>query len=133
MLKNGTDISVSEAVYLNESGEYLLDSHTLGKIATATSGGYSSIDRRGLTHFLVRIGSGAIERRSETMDMQIFLSVLLYAAGALQLFLPQELAFFGSRWLFRNEPELSDSGRAAMLIGGGVVMVFAIIILFIGL
>lgn len=132
ILEDGAVIPDGDVIFMNAEGEYLLDSHQLGRIDASLPGGYSSADRRSIASFLLRIGNGELERRHEAMDMQIFLSVLLYGAGALQLFLPQELAFFGSRWRFKNEPELSDSGRAAMLIGGGVVMLIAIIMLFIG-
>lgn len=132
VLENGAVIPGGDAVYMNADGEYLSNPYEIGRLPTGSPNSYSSVDRRSLTHFLLRIAQGDLERRSETMDMQIFLSVLLYGAGAVQFFLPQEMAFFGSRWRFKNEPELSESGRAAMLIGGGVVMVIAIIMLFIG-
>ena len=132
VLEDGAVIPEGDVVFMNEGGEYLVNSHNPGRLNMGIPSGYSSVDRRSLSHFLMRIAEGEIERRSETMDMQVFLSVLLYGAGALQLFLPQELAFFGARWRFKNEPELSESGRAAMLIGGGVIMVIAVIMLFIG-
>ena len=132
VLEDGARISGNaDPIYQNADGEYLMNSHTLGRIELGTPSSYQTIDRRTFTNFLLHIAENEPERRGHTAPF--FLYVLFFVLGAIQLLFPEKMAFFGSRWQFRNEPELSDAGLAAAKIGGAILIVGGIIMLFVGL
>ena len=116
-----------DCILQNAEGEYLLEPFKIGRI----NAGGADTDRCGFTWFLLRIAQGAHETRGSAEPVAVFL--LLYLLGAAQMIWPEQLAFFGSRWQFKNEPELSDAGLTAMRIGAAVVMFIGILALFVGL
>ena len=132
VLEDGARISGNaDPIYQNAAGEYLMDSHNLGRIELGTPRSYQTIDRRTFTNFLLRIGGNEPERRGHAVSF--FIYILFFVLGAIQLLFPEKTAFFGSRWQFKNEPELSDAGLASVKIGGGILILGGIIMLFVGL
>ena len=111
----------------NAEGEYLLDSYCVGEFRLSGRG----VKRELLAWFLLRIGEGASAARGDAAVVAGY--VLLYVLGAAQMIWPEKLAFFGSKWRFREEPHLSDSGLAAVYIGSVVVMICGIVMLFVAL
>ena len=132
VLEDGARISDNgNSIFQNADGEYLMNSHTLGRIELGTPSSYQAIDRRTFTNFLLHIAENEPERRGHAAS--VFMYILFFVLGAIQLLFPEKMAFFGSRWQFRNEPELSDAGLAAAKIGGAILIVGGIIMLFVGL
>ena len=56
--------------------------------------------------------------------------VFVYLAGAALFLWPERIAFFGSRWMYRSEPELSDAGLMWEQFGGLLLMGAAVVTLF---
>ena len=132
VLEDGARMSGNDDyIYQNAEGEYLMNSHALGRIHLGTPSSYQTIDRRTFTNFLLHIAENEPERRGHAVSF--FMYILFFVLGSIQLVFPEQTAFFGSRWQFRNEPELSDAGLAAVKIGGAIVMLIGIIMLFAGL
>lgn len=133
ILEEGVRLPVSiaysayDCILQNAEGEYLLDAHKLGRIRA----GGPETDRCSFSWFLLNIEQGMHNVRGDVPPVAGF--VLLYVLGAAQMIWPEKLAFFGSRWRFRDEPELSEAGLTAMYIGAAVVMLLGIIMLFVGL
>lgn len=130
VLKDNTRIpeeSLYNCILQNEDGEYLLDAHQFGRIPLGTT----STDRSSFTWFLMKIAEGGTVARGSGSAILWF--VLLYGLGAAQMIWPEKLAFFGERWKFREEPQLSDAGLSAMYISSAVVMLISILMLFAGL
>jgi len=123
----GIAYSAYDCILQNTDGEYLLDAHKLGRIRA----GGADTDRCSFSWFLLNIEQGMHKARGDAAPVAGF--VLLYLLGAAQMIWPEKLAFFGSRWQFRDEPELSEAGLTAMYIGAAVVMFLGIIMLFVGL
>lgn len=126
-LPGGIACSAYNCILQNAKGEYLLDAFKLGRIHA----GGADTDRCSFSWFLLNIEQGMHEARGSAGPVALF--VLLYVLGAAQMIWPEKLAFFGSRWQFRNEPELSDAGLTAMYISAAVVMFIGILTLFVGL
>ena len=63
----------------------------------------------------------------------VFFTSLLYFLGLAQYLWPEQMAFFGSRWQYRYEPELSDSGLVMAKFSGILIMVIFAGILFLPL
>lgn len=128
ILKEGArlpaNISMHNYLVQNERGEYLVDAENLGAIPS----GYQSFTRSDLAWFLLRIARGSTQPRGDLSIVALF--VLLYIMGAANLLWPEKLAFYGSRWKFRTEPELSDAGYLSIYIGSGFVMLMGVIMLF---
>ena len=130
VLEDGARLPVSGNYLLkNENGEYLLESHAIGRVYINGN----NMSRGDLSYLLLQIGKGASEARGEAMATSIFSFVLLYTLGAAMMIAPEKMAFLGSRWQYKNEPELSEAGISAMYISGGVMAILGIIMLFVGL
>ena len=127
-IHNGTRLSYEDLhtkLFQNAAGEYLLDANRLTQIET--SDGY--IDRGYMVSFMLSIAEKKVEYRGSAAA--IALSCCVYLIGAASFLLPEHAAFFGSRWRFKNEPELSDEGLMAVQAGNIIVMLLAIAALFI--
>lgn len=74
--------------------------------------------------------AGATEPRGEWGMVWIY--ALLYWMGLTAILWPEETHFLLSRWAYRNA-ELSDAGMAMQRLGGGVVMVASVVVLFLPL
>ena len=53
------------------------------------------------------------------------LGVLIYVLGIVQIYYPDKVYFFRRRWQFQN-PELSDTGKAVVVIGGVILCIIGI-------
>lgn len=51
--------------------------------------------------------------------------ILIYVLGIVQIYCPDQVYFFLRRWQFQN-PELSDEGKAVVVIGGVILCVIGI-------
>lgn len=128
VLKDGAVIDSGEAyrtLYQNENGEYLIDRDDLFMIRA----GGEEISKQTLIGFLQNVMNGESERRGE--PMVVFLFSAIYWLGAAGLLWPQQMAFFGSRWQYRNEPELSDAGLLAAQCGAVFGMILSVLMLLV--
>lgn len=126
VLRNGTQLTGSDvqSVYINERGEYLINSERL----LYEQAGSLHVDKRTLARELIRMAEE--EPASRGSMMAVVLYVVLYAVGAAGFLWPEKVAFLGTRWRFRHEPELSEAGLFAELLGAAVVLGCAVIMLF---
>lgn len=111
---------------VNEDGEYLLNAHDASMIQVSSS---VWKDRASVATMLVRLSDGYSDRRGHIGV--VFMYAFIYWLGAVQLLWPQQLAFFGHRWQYRNEPELSDEGLFMYQLGAVIVMIMGIATMFI--
>lgn len=118
------EINESTTLYVNEAGEYLLNPEMLAMISLS-DGIYS---RGSLMGLLESIAQDKSVRRGHPLVLALY--TFTYVMGALGFLFPEKMAFFGSRWKFRTEPELSDDGLMMAQIGNLFLMVLAVIILF---
>lgn len=51
--------------------------------------------------------------------------ILIYVLGIVQIYYPDKVYFFLRRWQFQN-PELSDTGKAVVVIGGVILSIIGI-------
>ena len=51
--------------------------------------------------------------------------ILIYVLGIVQIYYPDKVYFFLRRWQFQN-PELSDTGKAVVVIGGVILCIIGI-------
>ena len=112
-------------LFVNEEGEYLLNAQDVRLMRMSD---LTWRDRGSVAAMLVRMASVKPAHRGEISV--IFLYALIYLLGAAQFLWPQKLAFLGSRWKFQTEPELSDAGLFMAQLGGIIVMVAGIVLLF---
>lgn len=112
--------------FVNEAGEYLMDAQDAPMVKM--SGGRWR-DRASVAAMLIRAAEEEPGRRGSAAAVMLY--AFVYAVGAATLLWPDQLAFFGSRWQYRSEPELSDAGRFAMQAGGVATMILGIAVLFI--
>lgn len=131
ILEDGAVIPSGDCTFKSSEGEYLLNAEWLGRFRVGAQYSYSSISRVSLSYFLLMLDQDAPEYRGNVGSFLMY--ILFFGMGAVQLILPEDTAFFGARWRFKNDPELSDEGRGAVMIGGAVMMVVGIIMLFAGL
>lgn len=122
-----TESDISSKLLVNDEGEYLIDSHRVDKIAFSPG---NFISRWYVASFLMEFGEGQPESRGSGAALLLF--AMLYAMGAVGFLYPEQMAFFGSRWQFKGEPELSDAGLFAAKAGSVVVMAAAVMLLFLG-
>jgi len=115
-----------DGLFVNEDGAYLMNPEILFSIPT---GHYESLSRVHFARRLTEMAGGSAEMRGHITG--IFMFLLFYAVGTVQLLWPEEVALFGSRWKFRGEPELSDEGIAAAKFGAVVILILAAVMLFI--
>lgn len=128
-LANGTAIDLhandSQTIYLNEKGEALLNDEALFSFpGDDWNGGFNKYSYISL---LLRAVRGDISARGHFV---CFLMSLLYFLGLAQFLFPEEMAFFGSRWQYRYEPELSYEGMIMAKLGGILIMLLSAGMLF---
>lgn len=63
---------------------------------------------------------------------RVFPAALVFAVGLLLWLFPEKLAFLGSRWFYRQPPELSRAGLFAQRASALCVMVMSVFVLFLG-
>ena len=114
-------------LFVNEEGEYLMNPNCLFMI----SDGQEYISKGGLLQALVKVAEGEVEQRGHLSLAVAY--IFFYALGVAILLWPQEMAFFGHRWRYRFEPELSDEGLMMEMLGGVVIIFMAIVMLFLPL
>jgi len=118
------DFERFDLLYVNESGEYLMNPEVLFNIEY----GYEDIYRVHFARLLQDIADENAAKRGTVPS--IILYIFFYSLGAVQWLKPQETALFGSRWQYRNEPELSDEGIMAVRFGAVIVMILGVAMLF---
>ena len=126
-LEDGITISSENdqnTLYVNEQGEYLLNSDSLFMMPY----GYGNISRSGLAQALVQVAEGKVEQRGHLSLAVVY--TLFYALGTAILLWPEKMAFLGNRWRYRYEPELSDEGLVMEMIGGVIILCVAVVLLF---
>lgn len=131
VIQNGTrftDEDLQNKLFQNEQGEYLLNSETFTLIKTSVG---SYVNRGSLARFMLDAARGKSEARGE--PAAIVLYAVFYLLGAVSFLFPEKTAFLGQRWRYKNEPELSDSGRFAVLAGSVIVMGMGVVLMFMGL
>ena len=121
-----TSADFRQNLYVNEDGEFLMNAQDLTSLRWTDTEWYS---RSSLAAFLVRIAGEEPTRRGEIGV--VFLYAFIYLLGAAQFLWPEQMAFFGHRWQYRNEPELSDEGLFMMKLGAVIVMIMGIVLMFI--
>lgn len=114
-------------LFVNDAGEYLLEPERLTLVQTGD--GWRS--RAALFDLLLSAAQGAREPRGHAYVLLLY--VILYAMGALSFLWPEQAAFFGTRWKYQTEPELSDTGLLAMQAGSVLTMLLAAVLLFLPL
>lgn len=82
-----------------------------------------------ITEAMYRLYRGDFESRGAWQ--MVFFSVISYALAFATWMWPDKVAFFGRRWQFDGEPELSDAGLAMQQLGGVLLAVMAVVVLFI--
>lgn len=118
------EIDTAHTLYTNEAGEYLLDPEMLAMLPMSGA----TVSRGSLFNLMLSIAEGEVERRGHPALLALY--TFVYATGALGFLFPEKMAFFGSRWKFKNEPELSDDGLLMTQIGNLAVMALSVFILF---
>lgn len=129
MLSNGTAIDLhvndSQTIYVNEQGEALLNADALFSFPGDEWSG--DFNKYSYISLLLRAVNDDISARGHFV---CFLMSLFYFLGLAQFLFPEELAFFGSRWQYRYEPELSDEGMIMAKLGGILIMLLSAGMLF---
>ena len=113
-----------DCLFVNDEGAYLMNPEVLFSIEN----GYEDISRLHLARLLQDIADENAAMRG-TVPL-IFLYIFFYGLGVVQWIKPQETALFGSRWRFKEVPELSDEGILAVRFGAVVVMILGVAMLF---
>lgn len=80
-----------------------------------------------LSNVLYHMLEGICEQRGHLLV--ILMALFVYALGIASFFWPQEVHFFGSRWLYVNA-ELSDAGIAVQKIAGAACAVVGVVLLY---
>jgi len=125
LLENGARVPHGyDYIYVNEAGEYLLNDSPLFFVH-----GYDmQVNKNVFANELVSLASSKPEHRGEAWIVVLY--ILFYALGAATILWPEKLAFLGHRWRFATEPELSDAGLAMELLGGVIIIIMSIVMLF---
>ena len=130
VIKNGITLdseSYHTTLYVNEKGEYLMNPTSLFML----SNGQEYISKSGLLQALLKVAEGKVEQRGHLSLAVAY--IFFYALGTAILLWPEKMAFLGSRWRYRSEPELSDDGLVMEMIGGVIVICMAIVTMFLPL
>lgn len=114
-------------LFVNEDGEYLLNAQDAPMMRWSDSSWRS---RSSVAAFLIRIAQEEPGRRGHAAAL--FLFAFVYLVGAVNFLWPEQVAFFGHRWQFKNEPELSDEGLFMAKLGSIVIMALSVVTLFVG-
>lgn len=119
----------SSILYVNEQNEILTNQELL--YAFPSDYPEERIHRQSHCHLM--INTAVHERVAARGHIAPFFLSLLYFLGVAQFLWPQQLAFFGSRWQYRYEPELSDAGLAMTKFSAVLVMLISVFPLFLPL
>lgn len=112
-------------LYVNAEGEYLMNPNVLFNIEN----GYENTYRVSIARLLREMATKSADIRGHAACLFMFL--LFYCLGAAQWLWPEDVTFFGSRWKFKGDPELSDEGLMFTRFGAACVMIVGIVMLFI--
>ena len=130
VIKDGITLdseNYQNTLYVNEDGEYLMNSDRLFMIYN----GQEYISKSGLVQALVKVAEGDVEQRGHLSLAAAY--TLFYALGTAILLWPEKMAFLGNRWRYRFNPELSDEGLVMEMLGGVIIICMAVVILFLPL
>ena len=114
-------------LFVNEDGEYLMNAQDVPMLHWSGSTWYG---RSSVAGHLINIAHGEISRRGHIAGVLLY--AFIYLLGAVNFLWPQELAFLGKRWQFKEEPELSDEGLFMAKLGSIIIMVMGVVVMFIG-
>lgn len=133
-LENGTVLDQTQfnsgnTLYVNEKGEMLINDKLLRSFPYAFS--EDRVNRQNTCWLMI---NAALKERVESRgEAVVFFLSLVYFLGVAQLLWPEEMAFFGSRWQYRYEPELSDAGLFMSRISATIIMIFGAVVLYLPL
>ena len=119
----------SSVLYVNDQNEILTNQELLYTFPCDYP--EERIHRQSHCHLL--INTAVHERVASRGHIAPFLLSFLYFLGMAQFLWPQQLAFFGSRWQYRYEPELSDAGLAMTKFSAVFIMIISTFPLFLPL
>lgn len=85
--------------------------------------------KMGVSNSLCRISQGVTEFRGSIVGILVGVAACL--GGVWTLMFPNETHFFLLKWAYK-EPELSESGLFFQRLGGGILLVVGIVIMYIG-
>lgn len=133
-LSNGTVLDQTQfnsgsTLFVNEKDEMLIND----KLLRAFPYTYSEdrVNRQNICWLMI---NAAIKDRVESRgEAVVFFLSLFYFLGVAMFLWPEEMAFFGSRWQYRYEPELSDAGLFMSRISAVIIMIFGAAVLFLPL
>ena len=128
LFNEGLRITNDRALYVNEQGEYLTNAQYLFMLETSPDSYCSKAD---LLRFLLKATKASPPLRGDLICFVFYFVFCLI--GLCMLIWPEQLAFFGSRWIYRHEPELSDMGLLSMYISAGVIILVGIVLLYLPL
>lgn len=106
------------------------DSVALAFFTDETGEGSYAAEWIDLPSTLYRAYLGTWNRRGEDAFALIVVSFVLFVMGLLMYLFPQATAFLGHRWMYKDEPELSESGLLWQRIGAWALMGMAVVALF---
>lgn len=127
ILRDGIQLDsdvLEQALFRNEAGEYLMNPDALTMLPFDSG----MISRRLFFSPMLRVLEGETEQRGNLFCVLFF--AFFYWFGALPVLFPEQAAFFGSRWKYNSEPELSEAGRFMTQAGGAVTMILSVVFLF---
>ena len=133
-LENGTVLDQTQfnngsTLYVNEKGEMLINDTLLRSFPYAYS--EDRVNRQNTCWLMI---NAALKERVESRgEAVVFFLSRVYFLGVSQLLWPEEMAFFGSRWQYRYEPELSDAGLMMSRISAVIIMIFGAVVLYLPL
>lgn len=121
-LTNGSEIDLyagnnGQTIFVNDRGEALVNTEAL--FTFPGSDRESAMHKRSCVSLLLHAIEDNVTSRGHFL---CFVLSLIYLLGVLHFLFPETMAFFGSRWQYRYEPELSDSGLAMMKFSAVLLM-----------
>lgn len=114
--------------YVNAAGDYLQDADDIFFVST---GSRSSISKHALADFLLNAADGEDQSRGSAWVALLY--ALLYLLGAITILWPEKVAFFGWRWRYRSNPELSEDGLLYEYFCGVISIIGGILLLLLPL
>lgn len=118
-----------QTIYVNAQGEALTDNDAL--FSFPGDDWESSMSKRSCVSLLLHGINDNVTARGHFAVFSV--SVLLFLLGFAQFLFPEEMAFFGSRWQYRETPELSEAGLAVSRFTSVLLMLISVGILFLPL
>ena len=119
---------INQALYINERGEYLTNANTLLMMKVDAT---DYVSKAEVLNLLVDIVQGKAVRRGHLFCFAAYIFFALIGLSMLKW--PDKMAFLGSRWQYRHEPELSDAGLFFMQLSAGVMIITGVVFLFLPL